>query len=413
MRLFIEVLKLALSTLRENKVRSFLTVLGVVIGTGTIIGVGSILAGMDGAITGIIRSFGTNSAIVFKTRIGVGGNNPTPEERARKPLTYENGKDIAERCPSVERVSALLLPPQGAAGIMRVRYKGNDVYGPQVQGTEEAYMLGGQVEIQYGRFFTDNESLHRMPVAVIGSDIYKQLFGLENAIGKEILLSGHELEVVGVTAPPATALPGASDNNIYVPYFTMRKMFPNAQENLLMVEAKPDKLPAAIDELRAVLRMDRRVPFDKPDNFSVSTSDQLVDEFRQLTSMVTLVMVVLSSIGLLVGGIGVMNIMLVSVTERTREIGVRKAIGARRGDIITQFLIEAVVLTSLGGLIGMSLGWLVSTAVRFAVPSLPTAVPIWAAVLGIVVSVGIGLFFGIWPASKAARLDPVEALRYE
>ena len=179
MRLFIEVVKLALSTLRENKVRSFLTVLGVVIGTGTIIGVGSILAGMDGAITGIIRSFGTNTAIVYKTRIGVGGANPTAEERARKPLTFANGVAIEERCPSVERVSAFLLPPQGAAGIMRVRYKGNDVYGPQVRGTEEAYMAGGQVEIQHGRFFTDNESQHRMPVVVIGSDIYKQLFGAE------------------------------------------------------------------------------------------------------------------------------------------------------------------------------------------------------------------------------------------
>ncbi len=165
--------------------------------------------------------------------------------------------------------------------------------------------------------------------------------------------------------------------------------------------------------MRVVLRQERHVPFNKPDNFFVSTPEQMVDQFRQLTSVVALVMVVLSSIGLLVGGIGVMNIMLVSVTERTREIGIRKAIGARRSDIVMQFLIEAVALTGMGGIIGMACGWLVSRASRFVFPTLPTEVPLWAVALGVAVSVGIGLFFGIWPASKAARLDPVEALRYE
>jgi putative ABC transport system permease protein len=198
-----------------------------------------------------------------------------------------------------------------------------------------------------------------------------------------------------------------------LPYFTMRKMFPTAKEHQLLVQAKDGKIAAALDEVRVVLRQERRVPLTQPDNFALSTADQLVDQFRSITSMVALVMVVLSSIGLLVGGIGVMNIMLVSVTERTREIGVRKAIGARRGDIILQFLTEAVVLTGLGGLLGMLLGWSVSQVTRLMLPNLPTLVPLWAVVLGIVVSVGIGVFFGIWPASKAARLDPVEALRYE
>ena len=252
-----------------------------------------------------------------------------------------------------------------------------------------------------------------MSVAVIGQDIYKQLFGKEDALGKIILVAGHELEVIGVMNPPATALPGQNDTRVIVPYFTMRKLFPTAQEHQLMVEAKDGKLAAAIDEMRSVLRQERRVPLNKPDSFDISTADQLVDQFRSVTSVVALVMVVLSSIGLLVGGIGVMNIMLVSVTERTREIGVRKAIGARRGDIIIQFLTEAVVLTGLGGLIGMLFGWSVSMITRFFLPNLPTLVPLWAVVLGIVVSVGIGVFFGIWPASKAARLDPVEALRYE
>ena len=264
-----------------------------------------------------------------------------------------------------------------------------------------------------GRFFTDAEDRHRMPVAVIGQDMYKQLFGKEDAIGKIFLVAGHELQVVGVMKTPATALPGQNDTRVVVPYFTMRKLFPTAEEHQLLVAAKEGQIAAAMDEMRAVLRQERHVPLNKPDSFDFSTADQLVDQFRSVTSVVALVMVVLSSIGLLVGGIGVMNIMLVSVTERTREIGVRKAIGARRSDIIIQFLTEAVVLTGLGGLIGMMFGWAVSMITRFFLPNLPTLVPLWTVVLGIAVSVGIGVFFGIWPASKAARLDPVEALRYE
>src|SRR5215469_1825226 len=411
MRLLLEVIKLALDTVRQNKVRSFLTVLGVIIGTGTIIAVGSILAGLDGAVTGAIRSMGTNSIIVFKMQIMGGFGGRTAEERNRKPLTYENGLSIAERCPSVERVSPYLLPPN--LGFTQARYKGNTYYGPQMAGTFEGYAASYNADMRSGRFFTDNEGDHRLPVAVIGEDVYKALFGQENAIGKIINVAGQEVQVIGVMNRPAASIPGQDDNRILVPYFTMRKLFPTAKENLLMVMAKEGKLAAAIDELRVVLRQERHVPFDKPDNFFVSTADQMVEQFRSVTSVIALVMVVLSSIGLLVGGIGVMNIMLVSVTERTREIGVRKAIGARRSDIILQFLSEAVVLTGLGGLVGMRFGWGVSRMVRVAMPTLPAMVPLWAAGLGIAVSVGIGVFFGIWPASKAARLDPVEALRYE
>ncbi len=409
MNLLISVIGLALATLRENKIRSFLTLLGVMIGTGTIIGVGSIVTGLDSAVTGAIRSLGTNTAIVLKIGPSFGGGR-TPEERQRRPLTYENALAIAARCPSVEHVSPILQPP---GGILRARYKSNDAFQLQMFGTSEYYATGGQADIKAGRFFTDAEDRHHLPVTVLGQDIYKQLFGTEDAIGKNILVAGHELQVIGVMNPPGTALPGQNDNRVIIPYFTMRKIFPTAQEHQLMVQAKDGQLPAAIDQMRAVLRQERRVPLNKPDNFDISTADQLVDQFRSVTSVVALVMVVLSSIGLLVGGIGVMNIMLVSVTERTREIGVRKAIGARRGDIIIQFLTEAVVLTGLGGLIGMLFGWSVSIITRFFLPNLPTLVPLWAVVLGVVVSVGIGVFFGIWPASKAARLDPVEALRYE
>jgi putative ABC transport system permease protein len=408
MRLLIEVVRLALATVRSNKARSFLTVLGVVIGVGTIIGVGSILVGLDGAITGAIRSMGTNTVIVSK--VSLIGNGRTPEERQRKPLTYENAQAIAERCPDVDRVSPYLMPPNG---ISRAIYKGNDYFGPQIFGTTEGYASSGQGDLKYGRFFTGTEDRHHMPVAVIGEDVYTSLFGSEDAIGKKIMVNGSELEVIGVMSRQAQAVPGQSDSRVALPYFTMHKLFPQQQENLLIITPKEGRQAAAVDEISAVLRQERRLAWDKPDNFVISTADQLVDQFRSITSMVALVMIVMSSIGLLVGGIGVMNIMLVSVTERTREIGVRKAIGARRGDVIMQFLIEAVVLTGMGGLLGLLLGWIVSRAARFAFPTLPTEVPMWAVVLGIAVSVGIGLFFGIWPASKAARLDPVEALRYE
>src|ERR1051326_1036418 len=252
-----------------------------------------------------------------------------------------------------------------------------------------------------------------MPVAVVGADIEKGLYANMDPIGKTILVGGHEFIVVGTMLRPAASFFGDTDNRVLVPYGMMRNMFPNAHEVAIVVQAVDGRLPEALDQVRAVLRIDRHVPYAKPDNFALSTAEQMVSDFHQITAITYLVMAVLSSIGLLVGGIGVMNIMLVSVTERTHEIGVRKAIGARTVDILMQFLLEAATLTGLGGIAGVIFGWMIALVSRLVFKSLPASVPMWSAVLGIVVSVGVGLFFGIWPANKAARLDPVEALRYE
>ncbi len=406
--------RMALGTIRAHKLRSFLTVLGVIIGTGTVIAVSSIITGLDSTISNIFRSMGPTTILVFKFNIGPRFGHLSAEERLRKPLSLENARAIAERCPSVQYVSPYLLSPSlfMRGGIDRARYKGDDLYQFDLAGTEEAYAFGGTV-MRYGRFISETDNRRRLPVVVIGEDIQKSWFPNVDPVGKWIEVNGHQFQIIGAMERPAASFPGKEDRRILLPYFTMKKMFPNAQENMLVVIAKEGRLAPAMDEVRSILRIERRVPHDKPDNFAISTPEQMLEDFRSIMSVTALVMVVLSSIGLLVGGIGVMNIMLVSVTERTREIGVRKAVGARRSDIIVQFLTEAVVLTGLGGVLGMSLGWLISVASGLVFPNLPTTVPLWAALMGIVVSVGVGLFFGIWPAAKAARLDPVVALRYE
>lgn len=408
--LFWSSVGMAFDTLRSYKLRSFLTVLGVIIGTGTIIGVGSIITGMDAAIANAMRTFGSDTMVVFKFAVGPRFGNRTAEERMRKPITFEQAQAIRERCPHVDKVTAGLLPWRG---VQKIRYQANDYAGLDMWGADSSYADVWQVELIHGRFFSEIDNQHRARVVVLGEDVWKGLFSSSDPSGKWVDVEGQKMEVIGVMKKSATGGPGSRDNRLVMPYWSMRKFQPAAEEHMLFVKPVKGQLPAAMDEVRGVLRQERRVKYNEPDSFSISTSEQMIDDFRSIMSITALVMVVMSSIGLLVGGIGVMNIMLVSVTERTREIGVRKALGARRREIITQFMTEAVVLTFLGGLLGMAVGWLIPVLGGFVFPELPMTVPLWAAGTGVVVSVGVGLFFGIWPANKAARLDPVDALRYE
>ena len=405
---------MAFATVLEHKTRSVLTVLGVIIGTGAVIAVGSIVTGVNDVMTDIVRSFGPETILSFQFKLTF-RRSISPEEMKRKPFTWEQSQELQDRCPSVAHVSPYLLTPNifgPGQWADHVKYHGRDLYQVDFAGTEEGYATGEAQVMVRGRFFSDQENRRHQPVVVIGENVDKALFQGEDPLGKWIEVDGHQLQIVGVIGRKLN-FPGQPDQRILVPFFTMRKMFPTANQIMFVIIAKKGLVDRAMDESEVALRMMRKTPPNKADDFWLSTGSQMLQDFHRITSTVALLMVGLSSIGLLVGGIGVMNIMLVSVTERTREIGIRKAVGARRADIVIQFLTEAVVLTGLGGLAGMTLGWLISVIFRLIFPSLPTSVPLWAAALGVCVSVGVGLFFGTWPALKAARLDPVVALQYE
>ncbi|HUI42587.1 MAG TPA: ABC transporter permease [Terriglobia bacterium] len=406
-----ENLLLALDTLRTHKFRSFLTILGVLIGTTTVIAVASVFAGLEGQVAAAAQNFGTSNLFIFKFDPGIHVGRLSREERLRKPLTFDDAMAIRDECPDVKMVAVETFiwwgdPPP-------VKYKGMQILSYQFNGVTPEDFQAVNDNLADGRFFTDIDNLHRQNVAVIGNDVVKRFFPNEDPVGKNIVVGSETFEVIGTTAP-RTSFPGNNntDMTVKIPYLTFKKMYPSEKENFIIATAFDGKLDQATDEVEGVLRRRRHVKPSEGDNFGVSSAQALITQFDQLIGTVVLVTIVISSIGLLVGGIGVMNIMLVSVTERTREIGVRKAIGARRSDITWQFLLEAMTLTGSGGLLGILLGFGLSFLIR-TLKILPSSVPLWSVVSGFVVAVSIGLFFGLWPALKASRLDPIVALRYE
>jgi ABC-type antimicrobial peptide transport system permease subunit len=405
-----ENLLLALDTLRTHKFRSFLTILGVLVGTATVILVASIITGLNNQLVNTMEQYGSRTIWVFKWEPGI-HFHLTREERMRKPLQYEDAVAIREYCPAVEQVAVVMFHDGPASG---AKYKGQDMLDANLQGSTSEDFAISNAKFADGRPYTTIEDSHRRNVAVIGADVAKRFFENEDPVGKDISVAGNTFQIVGVLEKRLSFLgDDGSDRTIFVPYWTFRKIYPQAKENLIVAMAYSGHMNDAMDEITAVLRRMRKVTPEEENNFGMSNAAAVIQQFNEITGTVALVMVVISSIGLMVGGIGVMNIMLVSVTERTREIGVRKAIGARRQDIIWQFLLEAMTLTGTGGVLGILLGYLLKFAVPLVFSSLTPAVPLWSVIVGFVVSVSIGLFFGLWPALKASRLDPIVALHHE
>jgi putative ABC transport system permease protein len=403
-----ENLLLALDTLRTHKFRAFLTILGVFIGTLTVICVASIFTGLDQQLVEVAEGFGTRSLFIYKFDPGKMGPL-TREERLRKPITYEQAMAIRDLCPSVQAVGVEIFN-HGPA--VTAKYKGQEMVDTNFLGATPDDFQNINADLDDGRLYTNMDDLHRTSVAVIGADVVQRFFVGIDPIGKEIQVDGHTFEVVGTLTKRKSFLgDNGNDRVVMVPYFTFRSLYPNAKETFVTALALPGRLAQAKDEATAVLRRVRNDKPAAPNSFGIATAETFITNFRDIMGMVVLVMMVISSIGLMVGGIGVMNIMLVSVTERTREIGVRKAVGARRSDITWQFLLEAMTLTGTGGVLAILTG----IALTFLIRALGwySAVPLWSVVMGFVVSVSIGLFFGMWPAMKASRLDPIVALRHE
>ena len=408
---FRENMMLALDTLRAHKLRSFLTVLGVVIGVGIIIVVGALLAGFDSSITESFTGFGADTAFVSKFSMGIHFGRMDSEERMRKPLTLEDGQAILEQCPGVK---AIAISNFTSNEVNSIRFGDKEVQAIDFRGTFPAFVqVYANSSMKRGRFFSEGENRHAQRAVVIGESVALALFPGVEAVGKSVLINGLEFDVIGVFELPKGGFGGSSeDRRVLIPYYTFHKLYPSAKEHGFRIEAYPNQLDNAVDQVRELMRRRRNVKYSEQDSFAISTSQQALDQFYSIVSAVALVTIVLSSIGLLIGGVGVMNIMLVSVTERTREIGVRKAIGARRRDITWQFLFEAMTLTGMGGVLGVLFGSGLAFLVRMAT-TMRAVVPIWSVVVGLTVAVAIGLIFGVWPALKAARLEPVEALRYE
>lgn len=413
---FFENFKMAFATLRNNKLRSFLTIFGVIIGVLTVMLMSSIISGIKVGVEKEIESFGTNSIFLYKYEIGISFGRRSREERMRKPLTTEDVEAISE-LPAISVSIPFLDVSSNRWGskILVTGKNGKTSSSINLTGTYPQLADTNTEVLTEGRWFTETESRIKKDVALIGGTVAEDYFAGQSAVGGTLEIGGREFRVIGVLQKREQFMGGGGGNNdqsniIYMPMGSAMRIKPNSDDLFILSVAKPGRMDEAKDQVEDLMRVRRQVPYGEPNNFSIATAASIIEQFNSITAYAALAMIVISSVGLMIGGIGVMNIMLVSVTERTREIGIRKAIGAKRSDILLQFLVEAATLTGLGGVIGLALGWLLTFLIALIFPSY---VPWWAPVLGFFASVGIGIIFGLFPAWKAARLDPIESLRYE
>jgi putative ABC transport system permease protein len=403
---------MAVETLRANLTRSILTILGVFIGVVIVTAVASVLNGLRDTVVDQVQSFGTNNLYVYRFPF-VHQGRPDANLRRRKPISLEDAFSIRDHCSSVKAVSpGLQYPPW----LTSAKARGESMEGPQLRGLFPEAEGVNNLQVSEGRFFTEEENRRRIDVAVIGHSVVEALFPNRTAVGQGMEVSGKRLLVIGVLAKQKEGPFGErnqEDAVIFIPYGAFHKHFPWVDDHFIAVEAQPGKLSTAEEEVADVLRRRRKVRWNEENDFEIGTAASIIATFDQIVFGAVAVMFILSSVAFLVGGVGVMNIMLASVKERTSEIGMRKAIGARRRDIAWQFLVEAMVLTGTGGLLGMGFTDALGAAIHLWWKELPLSTPVWARVAGFSGSVSVGLIFGIWPALKAAKLDPIAALHYE
>ncbi len=414
---FGENVRFAMMAVRAHKLRAGLTVLGIVVGVSTVIAMVSIVTGFNNNMVRSFQSFGATLVQFQKFSMRFGPGHRSDNERNRKDLTLEDALALKAQIPEIRGVSPERYLFDGTTA--NVKYRDQESTSPTVAGVYPDYSMANNHFVEEGRFITDADVEHGAAVAVIGLDVSKALFPRESPLNKTVELNGWKYVVVGVMEEKGDFGGGSSNHWFFIPFSAFDHQFPQIKNSrgdtihIATVPYGPEQVSAVIEKGRALLRTRRGVPFNAEDDFYILTPDQMIESFQGITRGITGAMIFIASLSLLIGGVGVMNIMLVSVTERTREIGVRKAVGALRRDIVMQFLTEATTLALLGGIIGVVVGVAVPMAIKAAFAQLPAETPFWVVIVGLLVSMSVGIFFGLYPAVKASRLDPIEALRYE